>query len=215
MTDAKQTDAKSDTADQAADSDKKKKKKKKKPRDTSGWIQRTFFPVKDIRETAGLARNMFSAIFESRGEARQETFQEAVKRQSLSPADLLAAYKRQRGTYLLFLGISIVVVLYVLNMFLTAASVSSLMIAVLSLGPMTVLFTIAFRAAFRSWQIRHQRLGGLNEFLASWREWWPRSVTESHFSPGPSKSRAVTTKPTKARNKPAKKPTPKPTRKPT
>jgi cation transport ATPase len=170
-----------------ADDQTGKKARKKKP---GNWFQRTIFPVKDVTDTAKMARSMLDTIIEGEGSARQETFEQAVKRQNLGNEELHAAYKRQRIIVFVMLGISVLAIAYALNMLLTATSGTQFFISVMACMPITVLLVAAFRAAFRAWQIRNKRLGGLDVFLKSQKEWWPPSINPSHFGAAQAKKPA-------------------------
>ncbi|MBV6632110.1 MAG: hypothetical protein KI792_03645 [Alphaproteobacteria bacterium] len=181
------------------------KKRKKDKGGLGGWVQRTFLPVKEISDTAGMTKNMFEALVEGNQKARTETFEEAINRQNLGPDDLYSAYQRQRGGAILFLVIAALAALYLIYLLITAASTVDVAIAVLGLGPLSVLLTASFRSSFRAWQIRNRRLGGLKEFQNSRDQWWPVEIPKDHFASGAKTGRKVATRSKKPAGKPAKK----------
>lgn len=140
------------------------------------WLQRTFFPISDIRQTAGMAKSMFDALTGDERKARNETFAESVRRQNLSAADLKAAYLRQRVIFMILFFMFVLAMVYIARMLLVAAQPSDIVIAILALGPVSVLIASALRASFRAWQIRTKQLGGFNRFIIAYGEWWPRSL---------------------------------------
>ena len=150
-------------------------------RGLTGWLQRKIIPVEEVSRNAQLTRNMFSAIIGDDRNHRQETFEESVKRQSLTVPDLLGAYKRQKIIALILLGMMCIAFAYVIILLLNASAFTDFFIAAMAIGPIMVLGAASLRAAFRAWQIRNQRLGGFNKFIESPSQWWPTSINASHF----------------------------------
>ena len=144
----------------------------------SGWVQRKFMPVEEVGRSAELTVNMFSSILGDERNARNEKFDEAVKRQKLTDQDLLGAYKRQRLIALIVVGVIALTLLYLVNLLISAQVFADYFVAVMALGPLLLLATVALRASFRAWQIRHRRLGGFKEFMANKSNWWPVALKE-------------------------------------
>ena len=169
----------------------------------SGWVQKKFMPVEEMASNARLTSRMFSAIVGNETSQRQETFEEAVKRQSLSVDDLLGAYKRQKLITLVLLIMIVVAFGYIGLLLANGETFADYFIAAMALGPVSVLAAAALRGAFRAWQIRHKRLGGFNEFMNSPGEWWPKGITADNFV---GTAVATTTpKPPKSKKKPVRK----------
>ncbi len=129
-----------------------------------------------------MARNMFDVVTLEEKSQRQETFAESVSRQNLSIADLLNAYRRQRLIAFLLLGLIVIALFYVASLLMSAQHFSDVIVGIAAIAPISVLAVAAFRGSFRAWQIRNKRLGGLKEFLANRREWWPVRISESTFA---------------------------------
>ena len=147
----------------------------------STWAQRRFMPVEEISQHARLTSRMFAAITGTETSRRNETFEDAVKRQNLTPHDLLGSYKRQKVITLIMLGMIILALFYVILLITNAASFADYFVAAMALGPITVLAAAGLRASFRAWQIRHKRLGGFDTFISDYKEWWPTKITIMNF----------------------------------
>jgi hypothetical protein len=114
-----------------------------------------------------LARQAFSAT----PVGRTESFEDAVRRLSLTRADLEKRYSQ---------------FVFATYMYATFAMISLISVAAaLRTGPSAILILVApaafimflalsFQYSFRAWQIKTRRLGGTKEFLATPNAWFPR-----------------------------------------
>ena len=181
------------SADDSASSGNQKKK-----RNFSGWVQRRFFPINDVKSSATLAYSMLEAITRNEGAPRHETFEDAIASQGLTEKDLLSAYRRQRLTAILLFVAMIAALLYVAFLMLTLTTLADFFVAIMAIAPASVLAIGSFRSAFRAWQIRTKRLGELKYFISNMREWWPVSIHSLDLAPTPKLTAA------KKKKKPAK-----------
>jgi hypothetical protein len=140
-----------------------------------------------VREGAEENRRLFDVVNQGAVRGRMETFDEARDRLGASERDIQAAQTREKLVAFICAGLGLFMVVYGLYLAATAGTVdpdtgrlvpgsrfSGLMASLASLCMSIVVSALAYRAAFRNWQIRNRRLGGLEQFLASPKNWLPK-----------------------------------------
>jgi len=124
-------------------------------------------------------RDAFSTAFADEATVgREESFDEAMRRQGLNEADVMAAGTRQQLTAYLYGGMAVLLYLAALVSIvlglINGGFFSRLTFIFPCIGIGTLMGALSFRACFRLWQIRTWQLGSFEDFLAKRHEWWPR-----------------------------------------
>ncbi len=132
--------------------------------------------IDEIKSSVSLSINMFKNLKENRKKSYIiETFDEALNRLGISKdkeeEHLTIVYNNLKNKTLIYLFFSIFAfILNTVNMF---KGNSNLLIYGFYLF-VFILLLFAFNSAFRCYQIRKRKLGGLKEFTLSIKEWIPK-----------------------------------------
>ena len=159
------------------------KESAKKPKEKIDQKLKRFFVFNDIKSSALMIKSLYSSISTDDKSIHNETFEQAKERLNLSATDIELSHKRSRIIFLSNLTIAVFIFLYCFYSLITAKSIFVVIYSLSGVGPIALFLVIAFRASFRCWQIKQQRLGGFQEFTSNYRLWWPTAYSATGTSP--------------------------------
>lgn len=141
----------------------------------------TMLGGESIRAGADASRQAFGKAFADEESGRSETFMQARRRLGVDADQIAHAGNSFRTEALIYATITTVLVLTGLCGLFFGLFYSSFIVSVSVLCVSFALGSLGFRAAFRNWQIRNGRLGGLTVFTHSPAEWFPRKIDSEAF----------------------------------